>query len=212
MEVISTNLSQPTTIIWNKKKEETGIYKIPTSEGIFLTKQFVVSDYVGDLKNHSGIDKACYIFSSKHYSYWENLYPELEWNWGIFGENLTISEIDESSIYIGDIYQIGTSIVQVTQPRQPCYKLGIRFGTQQIIKQFIDYGFPGIYVKILEEGLVKPGDKMELLTRCEDSISICEAFQLNYSGNNAKLRPLLLKAIKNPFLAQSFKKQIERFI
>lgn len=212
MEVISTNLSNPTTIIWNQKEELTGMYKIPTFEGITLKKEYVISDYVEDLCNHGGIDKACYIFSSDHYSHWKNLYPSLIWNWGMFGENITVSGLDESTIFIGDIYKIGTSVIQVSQPRQPCYKLGIRFENQLILKQFIQFGFPGIYVRILEEGSVKAGDKLELIQRYDESITICEAFQLIYSGSKPELKSLLIKTIHNPHIAASFKRQIERFI
>ena len=155
MKIISTNIGNPTTFLWNGKHEKTGIYKYPTSESLFLGKTDVDKDTVIDRKHHAGEHKACYLFSSDYYGYWKNLYPQLNWDWGMFGENLTVEGMDESKIRIGDVYKIGAALVQVSQPREPCYKLGIRVGNQEILKQFIDYGHPGTYVRILVEGQVK---------------------------------------------------------
>ena len=206
MEVISTNIGKVQTINWKNKEVKTGFYKIPVTESIYLAKYGVIGDKVVDTKVHGGSDKACYIFSEKHYDYWKNLYPDLDWQWGMFGENLTISNIDESEIRIGDIYKIGNVVVQVTQPRQPCYKLGIRFKTQNIVKQFVKYGYAGVYVRILTEGSVKIGDKMQLLEQNEKGMSLKEIFRLLYSKKEEQ--EIAKKAISDKLLAESCKKDL----
>ncbi|MBD3891242.1 MOSC domain-containing protein [Olleya marilimosa] len=181
MKIIATNIAKPTTIVWNGKTQTTGIYKYPTKEGIYLNKEEVKGDEVSDRKHHGGIFKACYIFSEDHYAYWQNLYPNLDFNYGIFGENLTVKGLDETKISVGDIYKIGTALVQVTQPREPCFKLGIRFGTQAILKQFIKHARPGTYVRVLEEGLIKPEDKMILVQAATNSLTTTQLFSLLFA-------------------------------
>ncbi|MBD3863485.1 MOSC domain-containing protein [Olleya marilimosa] len=181
MEITSTNIAKPTTIVWNGKTQTTGIYKSPTPVGIYLEKEDVKGDEVSDRKHHGGIFKACYLFSEDHYAYWQNLYPNLDFNYGIFGENLTVKGLDETKITVGDIYKIGTALVQVTQPREPCFKLGIRFGTQAILKQFIKHARPGTYVRVLEEGLIKPEDKMILVQAATNSLTTTQLFSLLFA-------------------------------
>lgn len=125
MEIVSTNLGQKRIIEYNGQEVFTGMYKYPVKEPLSLEKTDVKGDDVIDRKYHGGIDKACYLYSSTHYDFWKTRYPNLNWVWGMFGENLSISNLDEANVLIGDIYQIGTAKVQVTQPRQPCYKLAI---------------------------------------------------------------------------------------
>ena len=163
MRIISTNIGKPTTILWNGKHEQTGIFKYPVAKALDLGKTDVENDTVIDRKHHAGINKACFLFSADPFPYWKEKYPQLPWNWGMFGENLTVQGLDESVIRIGDIYRIGTALVQISQPREPCYKLGIRFQDQAILKRYIDHGYSGTYVRILEEGQVSNGDAVELI-------------------------------------------------
>jgi MOSC domain-containing protein YiiM len=172
MKVISTNIGASTTIEWNGKKEQTGIFKYPTNKSIFLNSEDVDNDIVIDRKHHGGVNKACYLYAADQYDYWKNLYPNLEWNWGMFGENLTIEGLDESQLRIGDIYKLGSALVQITQPREPCYKLGVKFQDQKIIKQFVKHNYPGTYVKILKTGSVTTGDKMILETQSANALTI----------------------------------------
>jgi len=181
MQIISTNIAQPTTFLWNGQQHTTGIYKKPTMGTIFLGKEEVHGDEVSDRSVHGGIFKACYLFSADHYSYWKNLYPNLNWEYGMLGENLTVTGLDESKIYLGDIYKIGSSLVQITQPREPCFKFGVKFGTQEVLKQFIDHAHPGTYIRILEEGFVNVGDSFELVERAKNSLTISQFFNLLYA-------------------------------
>ena len=210
MKIISTNIAKPTTIIWNGQEVTTGIYKTPTSSPIYLGTEEVKDDEVSDRKVHGGKFKACYLFSEVHYQYWKYLYPNLEWDWGMFGENLTISDLDENQIYIGDIYKIGEALVQVTQPREPCFKFGIKFGTQNVLKQFIEHGFPGTYVRILEEGSVKTGDTFELIEHKENSLTTAQLFNLLHAKD--KNQDLLEKAIMNHALPQGKRDKLKQYI
>ncbi|MFD0798058.1 MOSC domain-containing protein [Maribacter chungangensis] len=186
MKVIATNIGTPTTVTWNGAEEQTGIFKYPTKEGLFLTKNDVKGDTVIDRVHHGGINKACYLFSADYYPYWKALYPRHEWDWGMFGENFTISGMDESKIRVGNIYKIGTATVQVSQPREPCYKLGIRFGTQAILKQFIVHNHPGTYVKIIEEGNVMEGDNLNLLKESKNSLTVQQFYELMFQKEKSQ--------------------------
>ncbi|MGB0525635.1 MAG: MOSC domain-containing protein, partial [Flammeovirgaceae bacterium] len=157
---------------------ETGIYKYPTTEALVLGREDVEGDQVVDRRYHGGIDQACYCYAADHYAVWKAKYPNLSWNWGMFGENLTVEGMDEASVFVGDVYQLGSAQVQVTKPRQPCFKLGIRFGTQQIVKDFVEAPYPGVYLKVLEVGKVSVGDEFQLLSRIENSVSILEVYEL----------------------------------
>jgi len=209
MIVVSTNIGNATTIEWKGKKLQTGIYKSPVNNPIYLDNSDVINDQVIDRKYHGGSDKACYVFSEHHYAYWKKLYPKLEWNWGMFGENLSISNLDESQIFIGDSFKIGEAMVQVSQPRQPCFKLGIRFGSQKMVKQFIEYGYCGVYLRVLTKGYVKTGDKMELVGKIDESLSVKDVFRLIYEKEQDD-KSNVLKALNIESLAQSCKKDLKQ--
>lgn len=210
MQIISTNIAKPTTFLWHGKEVTTGIYKTPTHQPIYLEKELVKGDEVSDRKVHGGIYKACYLFSADQYPYWKNLYPSLDWNWGMFGENLTVSGLDETKLNIGDIYKIGTALVQVSQPREPCFKFGVKFGTQDVLKQFIQHGRPGTYVSVLEEGLVSINDTFELLKPAKNSLSIAQFLNLLYS--KSKNQEHLELAINNTALPEQKREKLMRFM
>ena len=180
MRVIATNTGKPTIINWRGKEVTTGIFKYPTNEPIHLGKEDVVNDAVIDRKHHGGIDKACYLFSADTYSYWKELYPDLDWNWGMFGENITIEGFDEKEINIGDILKIGSATVQVTKPRQPCFKLGIRFNNQKILKDFIQYAHPGTYIKVITEGEISKNDEVTIVEKKPENLTVQDAFKAVY--------------------------------
>jgi MOSC domain-containing protein YiiM len=210
MKVISTNLGKPTTFIWEGKEEQTGIFKKPVSQSIQLNKHDVANDTIINRVNHGGVHKACYLFSSDNYPYWKKLYPKLDWNWGMFGENLTIDSFDEATIRVGDIYKLGTALVQVSQPREPCYKLGIRFGNQDILKQFVDHKRPGTYVRILEEGEVKTGDTLELQQQSENTLTTKQFYELMFMRKKPK--ELLDLFMSNPSVPQYKKDRFLKYI
>lgn len=210
MKIVSTNIAKPTTIEWRGQKVETGIYKYAVEIPIFLGTEDVADDYVMDRRYHGGSDKACYLYSADHYPFWQNKYPDQEWKWGMFGENLTISGLNESGIRIGDRFQIGNAVVQVTQPRQPCFKLGVRFGDQSVVADFWSLPYPGVYVRVLSQGEVKTGDEMVLMESDPESLSVSQVFSI-FHRNRADVE-LIQKAIAEPFIAESCRRDIEKLL
>lgn len=210
MQILSTNIAKPTTIIFNGQEVVTGIYKTPTNQPIYLGKENVKDDEVTDRKYHGGEFKACYLFSENHYDYWKNLYPDLNWNYGMFGENLTVSGLDETKIHIGDVYKVGKALVQITQPREPCFKFGVKFGNQNVLKQFIEHGYPGTYVRILEEGFVKTGDVFTLIEPAKNSLTTHQFYNLLFSKH--KNQEHIALAIENDALPLGKREKLRAFI
>ncbi|XOV92828.1 MAG: MOSC domain-containing protein [Bacteroidota bacterium] len=179
MKVVSVNISKSATIKWRGKEVTTGIYKKPVDHPILLKAQGVENDTVIDHRYHGGIYKACYLYSADYYEYWKSLYPNLDWTYGMFGENITIAGMDESKLSAGEKYRLGEALVEITKPREPCYKLGVKFGNQKVLRDFIRFGHPGSYVRVLEAGLVKSGDPFEL-TEKSTGTSIKQTFDSLY--------------------------------
>lgn len=177
MKVISVNIGERRRLQWRKKVVETGIFKYPSNRPIFLDKEDVLNDAVVDRKHHGGIEKAVYGYNENYYEFWKQLYPHLDWNYGMFGENLTITNLDETNIFVGNVYNLGEAKIEVTKPREPCYKLGIRFNDPKIIKQFWNSTKSGIYFKVLQPGPVNKNDKMILIKEAFDNPTIAQIYQ-----------------------------------
>ncbi len=209
MKVIATNIGEAVTFEWNGKEEETGIFKYPTEKPLYLSKDDVKGDTVIDRVHHAGINKACYLFSADYYPYWKNLYPDMEWDWGMFGENLTVQGLEESKIKVGNMYRLGSALVQISQPREPCYKLGIRFGTQDILRQFIAHNHPGTYVKILEEGQVAAGDALILVKESENALTVKDFYELIFAKE--KNKELLTLFMNNDAVPQYKKDRFKKY-
>jgi len=209
MKIISTNIAKPTIISWRGKEEKTGIYKKP-AQSIFLEKEAVKGDEISNRKVHGGEFKACYLFSSDHYQYWRERYPDLDWKWGMFGENLTVEGLNENQINIGDIYKIGDALVQITQPREPCFKFGVKFGDQKVLQEFIDHGYPGTYVRVIENGEVKPNDEMVLVEASKHPITTGQFFRLLFKA--PKDKKLIKVAIENDSLPQYKRERLKVFL
>ena len=182
--VISTNLSETVLIEYQGKSVPTGIYKYPVDEPLHLQAEQVEKDTVADRRVHGGIHKAVYAYSAEDYPYWKELYPHLEWQFGMFGENLTMDELDESNVYIGDRYTLGDTVLRVTQPREPCFKLGVRFGNQGILREFMEHGRSGTYFAVEKEGQVQIGDQLTKVEEAPVRISIAEMYRALYSRQN----------------------------
>ena len=210
MEVISTNIGKSETIVWRGQEVQTGIFKYEVDTPLFLGEEDVLNDHVLDRRYHGGTDKACYLYSADHYDFWKNKYQDADWQWGMFGENLTVSGLDESEIQIGDIFQISEAVVQVSQPRQPCFKLGFRFENQAVVDEFWQLPYPGIYVRVIQAGNVKKGDSLKLIKRDQDSLSVSQVFSLFRVNHENK--SLILKAIGLEYLAESCRKDLHKLL
>lgn len=205
MKVLSVNISKPTTIIINGKEEQTGYFKEPV-DSIFLGTTDVKDDSVIDREHHGGEDKACYLYGYNHYDFWKSNYPKLAFDFGMFGENVTLEYLDESTLKIGDTFQLGEAIIQITQPRQPCYKMGVKFNDQKVVKTFRLAPCPGIYVRVLKEGEVKENDELFLIESDESSPTVLSVYRLIYDNNPAKEK--LQQIIDNKHIAQRLKQYI----
>ncbi len=210
MKIVSTNLSNPVTIHWKGQDRTTGIFKNPNPEGIYLTAEGVRGDTIGNPKVHGGALKAAYLYAEDQYPYWKAQYPGLPWNYGMFGENLTVKGLNEKNLRIGAIYSMGETRVRITTPREPCFKLGIRFEDQDIIQKFVDYGYPGTYTSVLESGWVRPGDTMELLEDNPSQISIADFFRLWYAKQ--KDSNSIEQVLQNEWLPRDKRRQLLRWL
>ncbi len=177
MKVISVNIGEKKILNYKGRVIETGIFKFPVNKPVFLDIEGFKNDVVVDRRYHGGSNQAVYAYSENHYKYWEELYPKLDWHYGMFGENLTISNLEETKIQIGDIYKLGEVLLEVTKPRQPCMKLGIVFKTQNILKQFWNSTKSGIYFKVLQKGRVAVNDELILIKKSKGSLTISEVYE-----------------------------------
>jgi MOSC domain-containing protein YiiM len=173
MRVISVNCGLPREVLWHGTNVTTSIYKEPVTGRIALRKLNLDGDRQSDLTVHGGEHKAVYCYPIEHYEYWRAELPGRALPMGVFGENFTIQGgLGEDSVHIGDRFSVGTAEVVATQPRLPCYKLGIRFGTDEMVKWFLASGRTGFYLAVIREGEVGADDEITLLSRDPNSISI----------------------------------------
>jgi MOSC domain-containing protein YiiM len=177
MKLISVQIGRPRKVQWHGKAVTTGIYKEPVTGRIMLRRLNLDGDRQADLTVHGGREKAVYVYPSEHYALWRAQLPGMDLPYGMFGENFTTEGLDETSVHIGDQFRIGNAVVDVTQPRMPCYKLGIRFGRADMPKRFHASGRCGFYLAVLREGDVGAGDVWECIARTGDGISVLDSYR-----------------------------------
>jgi MOSC domain-containing protein YiiM len=210
LKIISTNIAEPQFVTINGEKQKTGIYKKPTDHPIYLDKEEVQGDEVSNRQVHGGEFKACYLFSANHYPHWKNLYPQLTWNYGMLGENLTVEGLDETQLHVGDIYKLGSALIEVTQPREPCATFAAKMGTADIMQQFINHGRPGTYVRVLQQGHVSVGDSIELIEKAINSVSIADFFKLLFEQE--KNQTHLKYLVESESIPLKKRLQLKRFV
>lgn len=207
MKVVSVNTGASRSIEWEGKKYRTGIFKYPVDSPIQLGQRDVVGDRVVDRRYHGGVDKACYAFSEEEYSFWEPLYPKLPFTPGMFGENLTIQGLNEAELSIGDTFRIGSAVIQVSEPRQPCVKLNIRFNSKTAMKTFIARERCGAYFRVLQEGEVVKGDELLLIEQSKESLPLALVFRLLYGKGR---KEDVIQALHIPALGETVKVDLRR--
>ena len=207
MKLISVNVGLPRDVDWNGKTITTGIFKEAVEGFVEVRRHNLDGDGQADLSVHGGPTKAVYAYPSEHYAYWSEELPEHELPWGSFGENFTVEGLDEESSCIGDGFRVGTAKLVVTEPRMPCFKLGIKFGRADIVKRFLKSQRSGFYFGVVEEGRVQAGDEFELLSRHPDGLSVADVTRLyTTEKGNAEL---LSKAISVSTLPESWRGYFE---
>jgi len=178
MKIVSVNTGRPREVRVNGDTVRTSIWKSPREGRVRAAGVNLEGDEQSDLTVHGGQYKAVYVYPSEHYAYWRRELPGVDLPLGVFGENLTIEGLLETDVFIGDRISIGSAEFQVTQPRQPCFKLGIRFGRDDMIKRFVASGRSGFYVSIVTEGDVGRGDAIRHSRSPADSVSVADIFAL----------------------------------
>ena len=171
MEIISVNCGLPREVDWHGRRVTTSIYKEPVEGRVALRKLNLDGDKQSDLTVHGGEFKAVYCYPIRHYEFWKAQLPGHALPMGVFGENFSLDGLDES-VQVGDRFSIGSAEVVVTQPRLPCYKLGMRFGMDDIVKRFLASGRTGFYLAVTREGEVGAHDQIILLDREPESIPV----------------------------------------
>jgi len=203
MRIISINVGLPRTLLHAGREVTTGIFKEPVEGPVMLRRLNLDGDRQADLSVHGGRWKAVYAYPSEHYEFWRKELPGKDLPWGIFGENLTTEGLKEDETNIGDRFRVGEAVLEVSQPRIPCYKLGIRFGRDDIIKRFLASGRSGNYFSVLEEGLVKAGDAIERIHEDENGVSVAEV-QRAYRDSVENIE-VMRRAVKIPALPDGWK-------
>jgi MOSC domain-containing protein YiiM len=178
MRIVSLNVGLPVEVTWKGRKVITGIYKEPVAGRVQLRRLNLDGDRQADLTVHGGKDKAVYCYPLEHYDYWKRELPGHELAAGSFGENFTTDGSLEDSVHVGDRYSVGSAEVVVTQPRLPCYKLGIKFGSDDMVKRFFASRRTGFYLSVAREGEVGAGDEMRPATRDPGGVTISEFTRL----------------------------------
>jgi MOSC domain-containing protein YiiM len=178
MKLISVNTGQPREVVWHGTNVTTGIFKEPVRGRIALRKLNLEGDGQADLNVHGGPYKAVYCYPVAHYDYWKRELPGRELPVGIFGENFTVDGPLEDSVYLGDQFSVGSAEVVVTQPRLPCYKLGIRFGDDDMVRRFFASRRSGFYLAVTREGDVGAGDEIKVISRDPNGVPVSEITRL----------------------------------
>ena len=194
MRLLSVNVSLPREVAHGRRTVETGIFKEPVSGRVMLRKTNLDGDGQADLVNHGGVHRAAYAYPIENYEYWRRELGRAGFGFGQFGENFTVEGMVEDDVSVGDIFRVGAATVEVSQPRPPCFKLGIKMGMAGFPKLFLASGRVGFYLRVLEEGEVGAGDMFERTGRDPEQVTVREMSRLlffepeNLEGTKRALR------------------------
>lgn len=203
MQLLSVNLATPRAVDYKGRSVMTGIYKEPVAGPVQLHHEGLEGDGQADLKVHGGPDKAAYAYPIEHYAWWQEQLCQGPFPYGQFGETLTVQGLLEPELGIGDRLRIGGVLLEVSQPRTPCFKLGIKMGLEDFPRRFQDSGRVGFYLRVLEPGPVCAGDAIEIVTRHEPWHSVHELW--HWSHLERSNRDAARIALELAPLAQSWK-------
>jgi len=203
VKVLSVNAGLPREVEWRAKVVLTSIFKAPVPGRVRVTRLNIQGDRQSDLSVHGGADKAIYAYPSEHYAFWRNELPGTDFSWGAFGENLTTEGLLEDRVHIGDRFRAGSAEFIVTQPRMPCFKLGIRFNRPDMVKRFLRSGRTGFYLAVLREGDIGAGDSLKLVAEDDSHITVADVVGL-YAADAAN-QDLLRRASELSSLPESWR-------
>ena len=206
MKLLSINVSQPKAVAFNGRDYQTGIHKRVRMGRVFLSKLGLDGDGQADLKAHGGPNRAVYCYPHEHYGFWAAELAREDFHYGQFGENLTLLGLLETSVCIGDSFRIGDAVIQVTQPRVPCYKLADKLGIPGFEKTFLQANRSGFYARVLQTGKMEAGDPIQQLEADPVGMSVAEvnrALYLDKGDLAAAERALQIEAL-SPGWRRSF--------
>jgi len=208
MHVVSLNVGGPREVEWRGRLVRTSIWKEPVQGAVRVTSLNLDGDAQSDLSVHGGPDKAVYAYPAEHYDYWQRELDVDALPWAAFGENLTTSGILEPDLAIGDRVRVGSAELMVTQPRLPCFKLGIRFGRDDMVKRFLQSGRSGFYFAVVREGEITAGDRLEIAVRDTRGVTVSDLIALETADEPD--RDLLRRALETPALPESWKRHFRK--
>jgi len=203
MKLISVNVGLPREVDWHGRAVQTSIWKKPVQGRVHVATLHLDGDRQSDLSVHGGVDKAVYAYPSEHYAFWQKELPGAVLAPGAFGENFTSEGLLEDEVAIGDRLRVGTAEFIVTQPRMPCFKLGIRFERPDLVKRFLQSKRTGFYLAVQREGDVTAGDSIEFIDRSESGVTILDI--TNLYALDSQSQELLRRATELPALPESWK-------
>jgi MOSC domain-containing protein YiiM len=210
MRIQALNVALPKVIVYKGEEVLTGIYKVSTAEPLMVRKFNIDGDKQADLTVHGGDDKAVYAFPAEHYLYYQEILQQGPYEPGQFGENLTTEGMLESDVHIGDRYRVGEVVFEVSQPRSPCYKFAIKMGTAESLSVCINSARTGFYFRVLSEGIVQAGDRIEIDYSNDTAPTVEEVHRLCYLDK--KNIDGLTKAVQCNSLAKVWKDEFENRI
>jgi len=196
MRLLSVNVGLPREVSWHGGTATTSIFKEPVPGRVALSTLNLDGDRQSDLTVHGGPAKAVYCYPNAHYAWWKTQLPGYPLSVAAFGENFTLESPLENDVNIGDRFAIGSAELIVTQPRLPCYKLGVRFGSDDMVRRFLSSGRTGYYAAVTREGEVGAGDEVTWLSRDPAAVPVSAITRLyiahNFSADDvAQLRRAL---------------------
>src|SRR5690242_10851428 len=200
--LLSVNVGMPKEVLWQGKSVFTGVFKDPVAGPRRVRKLNIDGDGQGDLAGHGGEERAVFVYQIDSYRYWERELARSDFVHGQFGENFTIEGLSDDEVCIGDRYQIGGAIFEVTQPRVTCYRVGIRMNDPRIPALLVSHHRPGFYFRVLQEGEVEAGDEILKLGTGPEEMTVAEVSALLYLPGHP--RQQLLRAVRIPALSSGW--------
>lgn len=210
MTLISVNVALPKSVVHGDQNVLTGIFKRPVEGAVMARKLNLDGDAQADLVHHGGESKAVYAYALEHYAYWQKVLDRPVMPYGQFGENLTVAGLDEAELCVGDQLRIGDALFVISQPRVPCFKLGLRMGDKRMPHLFAQSGRTGVYLRVLEEGSVAAGDIVHVRAKHSHRPSIKRLFDAYLRPHDTDARALLKSALNIPELSPEWHAQITK--
>lgn len=210
MTLISVNVAQPATVVSGDSTVMTGIFKQPVSGPVAVRKLNLEGDGQADLVHHGGESKAVYAYALEHYAYWQNVLGRPAMPYGQFGENLTVAGLDEAQFCVGDQLGIGDALFTISQPRVPCFKLGIRFADPRMPRLFAQSLRTGFYLRVIREGTIAAGDVVRVASSSDYRLSIRSLFDAYLKPDDPAALALLARALDVPGLSPEWHAHISQ--